>query len=418
MKSSILFSIVFLVALTPSLQAQQAAGFEEPPILSAAAILRPEFVAGPNFTVRDAVPTLEGRNRYLIDSEYGTFEADGNAMLLRRVREIYAIARLRDVSRTDEYKKAVVAAAKSPLLLAKGLIENPVGTISGVPKGLWKFVNRTGTALKQATEGVKRNEYEDSGVEQIIGFSKVKRDVAIQLGVDPYSSNETLQRELNGVCWAAFAGKMTLTLATIPVGGTVGLAITATNVSTTLDQALRDRSPADLRLDNNKRLLEMGCNPAQADAFLNNPAISPSVQTGMVLNLMTLANVANIGGFVQLAATGISEEGGALFFLETTRLLSLIHTNSTPLARIDAFEGLPIALTKDDRVAVVLEWDYASWTARAADFVERVMGAKYGSLVPKGVVIGISGDASPMTRQRLGLLGVQLATRLAPGPLL
>jgi hypothetical protein len=54
---------------------------EQPPTLSAKEILKPDFLAGDGFTVNDEVPTSTGRNRYLIASDYGEFEADGNIML-------------------------------------------------------------------------------------------------------------------------------------------------------------------------------------------------------------------------------------------------------------------------------------------------------------------------------------------------
>jgi hypothetical protein len=56
-------------------------------------------------------------NQFTIDSDFGVFEADGNEMLLQRLKEIDAIARLQEVSRTDEFKKSLVAAAKSPQVI-------------------------------------------------------------------------------------------------------------------------------------------------------------------------------------------------------------------------------------------------------------------------------------------------------------
>ena len=67
--------------------------FEQPPTLSAEAILKPEFAAGKGFTVRDPVSTYAGRNGYIIDSDAGIFAADGNVMLVQREREIAAIGR-------------------------------------------------------------------------------------------------------------------------------------------------------------------------------------------------------------------------------------------------------------------------------------------------------------------------------------
>jgi hypothetical protein len=408
--------ITALLLLLPfTLLAQDT--FEQPPTLSAGAILKPEFTSGPGFTVRDPVPTYGGRNGYMIDSDFGAFEADGNVMLVRRVREVAAIAKLSEVSRTDEFKSALGSAVASPLLVAKGLIENPVGTVSGVPQGLWKFMNRAGQSIKERAQGRERSQYEDSNAAQLIGFAKAKRDVALKLGVDPYSNNEALQRQLNSVSWAAYAGKMTFTIATVPVSGAAGLALSATGISSTFENAIRDQSPADLRLDSLKRLLAMGCVRADADAFLNNISFSPSVQTALVLHLDSLKGVANRPAFIQLAASQSDSEGDALFFAQTSRLLSELHANGRTLARIETLGGLPIAVGTDGNVIVALEWDYASWTQNAANFVAQLQAAKFGEQAPTGFVIALSGDASPMVQQKLHDAGITLATRLAPGPL-
>lgn len=404
-----------LLLLPLSLFADDA--FEQPPTLSAAAILKPEFVAGPGFTVRDPVPTYGGRNGYMIDSDFGVFEADGNVMLVRRVREIAAIGKLREVSRTDEYKQALAAAAASPLLVAKGLVEHPVSTITGVPKGLWKFMNRAGQGIKERADGRERSEYEDSNAAQLIGFSKAKRDVALKLGVDPYSSNPVLQKELNGVSWAAYAGKMTFMLATAPVSGGAGMALTAVGVTDTFDQAIRDQSPADLRLASLKRLLAMDCSRSDAEVFLNNTAFSPSVQTALVLHLDSMQGVANRAAFVRMAGMQADSEGDALFFAQTSRILAQLHVNGRTLSRLDTVGMLPVAIGTDGNLIVGLEWDYASWTANAADFVAQLKNAKLGKKAPTGYVIALSGDASPTAQQQLGGAGVTLATRLSSGPL-
>jgi hypothetical protein len=140
-----------------------------------------------------------------------------------------------------------------------------VGTITGIPKGLFKFVNRAGQRVKERTNGRERSQYEDSNAANLVGFSKAKRMVAIQFGVDPYSNNETLQRELNGIAWATYAGKMTFSVATMPIGGAAGLALTSAGVTNTLNKALVDQSPAELRLRNLNAMLAVGCDRAAAN---------------------------------------------------------------------------------------------------------------------------------------------------------
>ena len=88
--------------------------YEELPELRASEILRPEILNGPHHKVREEVSTYFGANHYVIDSEFGVFEAEGNEMLVRRVNEINAIAKLKDVSRTDQYKNALARSGQEP----------------------------------------------------------------------------------------------------------------------------------------------------------------------------------------------------------------------------------------------------------------------------------------------------------------
>ena len=81
--------------------------YEELPELNASEILKPEFLKGQYHIVREPVPTSSGINQFVIDSDFGVFDADGNEMLVRRVKEIYAIDRLKEVSRTDLFKESL-----------------------------------------------------------------------------------------------------------------------------------------------------------------------------------------------------------------------------------------------------------------------------------------------------------------------
>lgn len=115
---------VALLLLAPfSLLGQSDSSYEELPELKASEILRPEILNGSHHKVQEPVPTFSGWNHFSIDSDFGAFEAKGNEMLIRRVNEITAISELRDVSRTEQYKNALVKAAKSPLVAVKNFPE-------------------------------------------------------------------------------------------------------------------------------------------------------------------------------------------------------------------------------------------------------------------------------------------------------
>src|SRR5207245_9533765 len=142
-----------LLLLPPILYGQSATSlgdsgdYEELPELKASEILQETILSGPQHTVREEVPTYSGANHFTIRSDFGVFEADGNEMLLRRVNEINAIARLKEVSRTDEYKAALMRSAKAPVAAAKRIASDPIGTLECAPKGIMKFMSRSGESV-------------------------------------------------------------------------------------------------------------------------------------------------------------------------------------------------------------------------------------------------------------------------------
>ncbi len=388
--------------------------FEELPVLNAGETLRPEFLSGPHHKVREPVPTYFGANQFTIDSEFGVFEANGNEMLLTRIKEINAIARLKDVSRTDEFKNALTKAAKSPIASAKNIVTDPVNTISNAPKGLMKFMRRAGESIKDIGNKSESHAAEGSRMQQLIGFTDEKRKVAISLDVDPYSTNTVLQRELDGIAWASFAGGMTVQVATMPIGGP---ALTVVDVTSSLNDVLKEKSPTDLKMMNRKTLRALGAGEKDTERFLNNNAFSPSQQTAFVLNLKALNGVANRGAFVRTAGETSSAEQDAIFCVETAALMGQIHKNEKPLARVTTVGDFPIGIAKDGTIVVGLQWDYAAWTSGAAQFTGDLQQLAAQSSEKKNILVALSGQILPRLREELEKRGIAVQDRLAPGPL-
>jgi hypothetical protein len=386
--------------------------YEPLPTLNASMILQPQYFQGPNFTVRNPVPSYSGSNRYTIDSDFGVFEADGNQMLMRRVAEINAIAKLEAMSQTKEFTQAAAQAAAAPLKVAQDLVTNPVSTISSVPKGIWGFLNQAGEAVKEAAEGQQGTAAEGNTVENMTGFSKTKRDLAIKLGVDPYTTNKVFQKELNKVAWPAFLGKFTVDLGMAAVGGA---ALSAANWTSTLSDALREKSPTELRLMNLGLLTNnMGVSRATADGFLNNNAISPTTQTILVAALAQLGNIPGQAEFIRQAATS-QDEHDAIAFQQSVQLMANLN-NSAPVARITHLNGLTVCQTNDGTVVVPIQWDYVVWTPITERFITALKAQKFTTSV-SGYTVILTGVVSPMTAQALAARGVNVTTKALPSPL-
>ena len=417
-------ALPFLTAILTGLSLVQAqevttspasTDYEELPQLKASEILRENILNGPYHKVREEVTPSSGANHFSIYSDFGAFEAEGNEMLVRRIGEINALAKLKEVSRTDQYKQALVKAAKSPVAAAKQIVTDPVGTISNAPKGIMKFMNRAGQTLKGIGQKQDSDKYQGSQVQQMIGFTDTKRKAAISLGVDPYSSNAVLQRELEGIAWASFAGNATFSLGTLPIGGGAGIALTVTGTQGKLEDVLREKSPAELKTMNRKALLAMGATGQEADRFLGNDAFSPTAQTAFVLNLKSLDGVQNRRAFIRLAGETSTTEADAIFCVQTAALMSKLHNGEMPLSKIALIGDFPICIAKDGTVMVALQWDYAAWTPMAERFVNSVQASQ--NAPNASYLVALSGVVSPRLRQELESRHFRVEDRVAPGPL-
>lgn len=393
-------------------QPAETGNFEEPPVLKASEILQPAWLSGPHHKVREDVTTYAGENWYVIDSDAGIFEAAGNVMLQNRIAEIYAILKLREISRGKEFGEAVKRAAKSPFVMAKQLIDHPVDTIAAVPKGIFKMVNRTGRAIESAATGRKKSDYEDQNAAALLGVSKAKRELAFQYGVNPYSSNPVLQKELNSIGWTSFAGKATVSVLTAGMaGGDVENVLQFTKVLGRNGTRLRDTSPNDLLRENKASLMKMGASDAAAERILANPALSPAHQTNIVTALESLQGVSGRIDYAMLAANTSENETDATFFEQTAILIARVHAESAKLKSIEIRDGFPVCIGQNGTTVVALHWDYAAWTPRAADFLAS-LEAKDASLA-----VMLTGQVSPLLRQQLEARKVKIYDRVIPGPL-
>ncbi len=404
-------SFALLHAQSPSPAALPAAPYEAPPSLRAEAILPPSLLSGPHYRVLPNVHTEGGIHRFTIDSDAGSFTADGEEMLLERLREINAIHQLRQVSQSEEYRAALATAAKAPLNLAKNLATQPKETVQGAAKGAWKMMNRVGESIRSTVSGRERSAYEESAARDLIGFSKVKRGLAVSLAVDPYSRNEVLQKTLDDVAWASYAGKMTFSAVLLPLGGAAANVASGVQLGSALGDAIRDNGPSDLRLLNQKSLAALAIPPDLIQSFLDNPAFSPVHQTLLTQALTSLRGVADLGVLLDLAKAA-TDEDDARFFQRTAELIAWLHQTSTPIARLVSLQGFPICLARDGSVVVALNLSYASWNPLTDRFITALRQPQ--GLSPTGFKVYLSGSVSPLLRQQLQAVGIPVTDRLSP----
>jgi hypothetical protein len=235
---------VTTVALACSLRTSPSSADSDwdalPEIRPTNSVAASNLLHGQHYSLGPTVTTFAYMNRYSVASDYGPFVAQrgrprprgggchrgrrilssvriSDSMLRRLIREIAAIAQLKAIQQTDALEKAAVEAGKSSLRSAKKLIDDPAGTLSAIPEGIGSIFDRASEQLRRSGH----SQYEDDSAKQMLAVSSFKRDFAAKLGVDVYSSNEVLQKELNRLAWASVAGSMALGALSMATGAVV-----------------------------------------------------------------------------------------------------------------------------------------------------------------------------------------------------
>lgn len=403
-----------LLAQTPS---AAVSDYEKPPVLKASEILQPVYLSSAYHRVREDVIPDQGSNHFVIDSDFGVFIARGNQMLHDRVKEITALARLREMSNTKEYAEGVKQAAMAPLEAAGNLINDPAETITSTVQGVGKFLGRVGRGAKQVASGEKKANGQESMLKTAAGVSSTKRQLCAELGVSPYSTNELLQEELDRVAWVMFAGRMTIKAATMPISGGAGAALSALNTVDTTTGMVYDQSPSDLQAMNLSHLRDMGINEEAAKAFLGAKALSPWHQTQIVGSLEKMKGVKGREVLLRDATSMCDTEADAVFYQQTALLIAHAHIHGIMVDRIALVNGLPVCIGADGGLIVALHWDYAMWSPSSKRFADAVQAMKVDGTKPSSLIVVLTGVMSPRLRQELEARGFRVQDKLLKGPL-
>ena len=341
-------------------------------------------------------------NTYFLSAGGRTYEVTTGLALRTRIRELYALNKLRGMSKTEEFGKAMANAGKKKLESAGAIVQDPVGTIKRVPQGASRFFGRIGESLKGG--GSKS---EGKAVQNLTGVQKAKVALAVKLGVSPYSTNQELQEELTNTARAMAGGGFVVTLATAAVGGTAGTVITGLNVNQNLQATLVNSTPDDLRIINRKKLFALGVTRENADEFLMHPWYSPWHETIVVDAL------ANIGvdptAFLGLACQALTEQD-AEYFQSLVQVLARYHKTKTPITSIRTEGGRVVAMDSNGTLVIPLSCDYAIWSENAAGRVEDFIKFAQGHGEIKGLALWVDGKVSDRAAHELESRKIDLAT--------
>jgi hypothetical protein len=381
--------------------------YEEPPVVNAADLLSAYALSGPGFSVQPQVPTNGAMGQYTIvadpsvfHDDAGTYYVESLDMLKIRLSEIPAIAQLDSMSNTSVFANALATSAVRPVTAAANMVMHPMDTVTGLPSGVGDLFGRVSMGAQTIASSASNSFGSGKAAGQAgnatltaLGYDQVRRQLAHELHVDPYSSNPILTKKLNHVAWVMFSARMTVSAAMMAVPGS--MIITAVTVTNDL---VYQTPRADLIILVQKKLKSFGLSQEEIVAFSSNTAIPLSLQVDAVKDLEALGNIPGR----RAAAVDIGSmmtEYQARFLVTSLRMLGQWSQQQAPITRIQA-PGPLIARDQNGATILPAPVDYLSWTQRIAGFATDPQ-----LMTHRHRVLWITGKMTPLARQQLAASG-------------
>jgi hypothetical protein len=222
--------------------APRPAGLEVPKPAPAAKFLGPTLT-GPNYTVRPTTRSDGIMRLFEVDTAYGAFQFDGVEFTRMRLRELQATAALEKMSQSDAWVKSFGRTAIAPIKLGVDFVVNPFDTVGRSVTGIHNMFDRAGASIA----GQRSNR--DSLADSLLGVSDAQRQLAFELGVDPYSDFPPLAQRLRQIASAMAGGQLTVKAGLAAVTGGVGLGISAASNVESAKETLRDKTAAQIIIE-------------------------------------------------------------------------------------------------------------------------------------------------------------------------
>jgi hypothetical protein len=252
---------------------------------------------------------------FVVDTKYGKFQVDGIELTKVFIQELTALDALEKISQSDTFAKSLGRSATAPIRYGANLIVNPVGTVRDSLSGVANMFDRAGASLSDP------NADRATTADSLLGVDDARRELAVALGVDPYTNFPPLAQKLTDVASATAAGGLSVkaALAVIP-GGVAVIAVSSVSTIQSASDTLRDKTSAQIAQEVKATLLQLNVSPDTVARFVTNRAFTPA---DLLLTSRALArlNAENTQAFIDRAAEANSRSV-AFFERRRAELLS------------------------------------------------------------------------------------------------
>jgi hypothetical protein len=231
------------------------------------------------------------------------------------------------------------------------------------------------------------------------GYRKARRGWAKALGVDPYSDNAALNRELFRVAVASAAGGFSLRFAGLP--GVPGLSELGK-----VNDVVYDLDTLDLRLRNERIFASLGFDRSFTDPLYDGKAWNARLLTDLADAVEALRGVANLHALLAWAAEATTRDE-ARFQALVARDYADLH-RSRPLAHLHEGYALVSAVVAGGPVVVAAAFDHLAWTDEWAGTFAEATALLAVEEAGRPIELHLDGDATDRVRRETAAAGVSL----------
>jgi hypothetical protein len=306
---------------------------------------------------------------------------------------------LRRISSTQAFTRGLNQSAQEKYDSAKEIVRDPIAAVKRVPQGAARFFGKVKGFLSQNEEDTGAQASTGEAIKGVLGVEKAKRELAARLGVDVYSRNQVLQKELDRVASAMAGGGLALNIGTMPIGGAIGMGLTVVGVDQTVQSLINNSSPDDLRKWNEQKLSALGASSDLTRQFLDHPWYSPRQETVITAALEKVQ--VNPDLFLKTANGALTDQD-ATYFQHVAQLLALCSRRAAPLKSFRVEDGLLCAVDSNDVLLVPVSFDYGIWTEAVSQRVAVLTGLVESGQGIIGIEIWTDGIISERAKEELG----------------
>ncbi|WP_428674556.1 hypothetical protein [Roseibium sp.] len=377
--------------------------YETPPEQDPAAVLDGKQL-GPGYAVLAPVRSDGFLRIYQVQTDLGVEQIEGDGLLKLRLFEIKVQIALESLKNDASFVDGLKQAAMKPVEFVESTVKDPVGTAKSTVSGVGRMFGRLTKGVGEAVTG-KGGSAADIA-KSITGQARARRELAVELGADPYTFYKPLSEKLDETASVTTAGNWTVSAITslLPGGLIVNTARTADNFRT----LLVDSTPSELADRTAAAFHKAGVSEKTIERLAANAFYTASEKAVIAYQLQAMPGVNGLDLIAAKVADADSRDL-AYFQLRRVVLLETYNREVSSLGDIKMVGGMPVALRRDGIAALVLPLDMVSWTQTVAQTFSGLHEGLGGlPFPPTGVDFLITGDLTRMAAERLASFGWEI----------